>query len=106
MRKREMKNYYLEHLLSSLEKQKDTVKIQVGCSDIEPPDYRERVDNWFSDLVERVQNNIPSYYVRTIIVFQLNMFEIEGIEYKYYKMDDIIQTTTISIYDPNRENDS
>ena len=98
-----MNNYYLEHLLSSLEKQKDMVIIQTGCSDIEPPDYRERIDHWFSDLLLWIQNSIPQYYVKTLIVYQSNMFEIEGIEYKYYKMDDIIQTTTISIYDPSKE---
>lgn len=101
-----MNNYYFEHLLSSLEKHKDTVIIQTGRSNIEPPDYRERIEKWFSDLLLWFQNNNPQYYVKTLIVYQSKMFEIEGIEYKYYKMDDIIQMTSICIYDPSKKDDS
>lgn len=92
-----MKNEYLNHLLNSISNQKQNSINQMGRSDIEPPDYRERIEKWFSDLKRQIQIEQPQQYVRSMNVFE-KAGKIVDIEYNYFKDNEELYDTTINIY--------
>ena len=69
----------------------------MGRSDIEPPDYRERIEKWFSDLKRQIQIKQPQQYVRSMNVFE-KAGKIVAIEYNYFKDNEELYYTTINIY--------
>jgi len=69
----------------------------MGRSDIEPPDYRERIEKWFSDLKRQIQIKQPQQYVRSMNVFE-KTGKIVDIEYNYFKDNEELYYTTINIY--------
>ena len=70
---------------------------QIGKSDIEPPDYRERIEKWYADLNIQIQLKQPLRYVRSINVFE-KAGKIVDIEYNYFQPDEQIYDTTANIY--------
>ena len=92
-----MKEEYLTHLLESMSNQKQNSINQIGKSDIEPPDYRERIEKWYTDLETQIQLKQPLQYVRSINVFEKSG-EIVDIEYNYFEPNEQIYDTTANIY--------
>ena len=92
-----MKKEYLTHLLKSMSNQKQNSINQIGKSDLEPPDYRERIEKWYTDLETQIQSKQPVRYVRSINVFE-KAGEIVDIEYNYFQPDELIYDTTANIY--------
>ena len=70
---------------------------QIGKSDLEPPDYRERIEKWYTDLETQIQLKQPLQYVRSINVFEKSG-EIVDIEYNYFEPNEQIYDTTANIY--------
>ena len=92
-----MKEEYLTHLLKSMSNQKQNSINQIGKSDLEPPDYRERIEKWYTDLETQIQSKQPVRYVRSINVFE-KAGKIVDIEYNYFQPDALIYDTTANIY--------
>ena len=92
-----MKEEYLTHLLKSMSNQKQNSINQIGKSDLEPPDYRERIEKWYTDLETQIQSKQPVRYVRSINVFE-KAGKIVDIEYNYFQPDELIYDTTANIY--------
>ena len=92
-----MKEEYLTHLLKSMSNQKQNSINQIGKSDLEPPDYRERIEKWYTDLETQIQSKQPVRYVRSINVFE-KAGKIVDIEYNYFQPDEQIYETTANIY--------
>ena len=92
-----MKKEYLTHLLESMSNQKQNSINQIGKSDLEPPDYRERIEKWYTDLETQIQLKQPLQYVRSINVFEKSG-EIVDIEYNYFEPNEQIYDTTANIY--------
>jgi len=92
-----MKEEYLTHLLKSMSNQKQNSIGQIGKSDLEPPDYRERIEKWYTDLETQIQLKQPLQYVRSINVFEKSG-EIVDIEYNYFEPNEQIYDTTANIY--------
>ena len=92
-----MKKEYLAHLVKSMSNQKQNAINQIGKSDIEPPDYRERIEKWYADLNKQIQLKQPVRYVRSINVFE-KAGKIVDIEYNYFQPDELIYDTTANIY--------
>ena len=92
-----MKKEYLIHLLESMSNQKQNSINQIGKSDLEPPDYRERIEKWYTDLETQIQLKQPLQYVRSINVFEKSG-EIVDIEYNYFEPNEQIYDTTANIY--------
>ena len=74
---------YLNNLIHNLLAHKQNVLRQQGKSDIEPPDYTEKTETWYADLLEWVNNNPPQNHVRAINVRQDASKHIQQIEYAY-----------------------
>lgn len=94
-----MKEKYMQHLLLSMEKCMETVKRQMGRTDIEPPDYEEKVSRWHTDLLEKIREKEPEYYVRSVNIYENGLFDINHIEYVYFADDQKISTTSINLFD-------
>ena len=92
-----MKKEYLEHLLKSMSNQKQNSINQIGKSDIEPPDYRERIEKWYAELKKQIQFKKPIQYVRSINVFEISG-KIVDIEYNYFEANKQIYDATVNIY--------
>lgn len=92
-----MKKEYLKHLLESMSNQKRNSINQIGKSDIEPPDYRERIEKWHADLKKKIQLKPPLRYVRSINVFE-SAGKIVEIEYNYFEANEQIHDATVNIY--------
>ena len=90
---------YMQHLLLSVEKSIETIKKQMGKTDIEPPDYAERVRKWHADLLEKISEKEPEYYVRSVNIYENDSFDINYIEYVYFSDNDKILTTVINLFD-------
>lgn len=94
-----MNNKYMQHLLLSMEKCMDTVKRQMGKTDIEPPDYDKKVSKWHSNLLEKISEKEPEYYVRSVNIYENGLFDINHIEYVYFEDDQKISATSINLFD-------
>ena len=100
VQKGEEMNYdYIYHLLVSLGKQKEIIMSQIGKTDIEPPDYAEKIEAWFTNLSKLIYEKTPEYYVKGINIYQNSLFAISYISYKYYLEGDKIQLASFNIFD-------
>lgn len=75
---------YLYHLLISISWQKQNTLSQKGKSDIEPPNYDERVERWYGQITDLVMNNPPQYYVDSLVVNEDDKENAISISYQYY----------------------
>ena len=98
-----MKEKYMQHLLLSMEKCMEIVKRQIGKTDIEPPDYEEKVSRWHTDLLEKIHEKEPEDYVRSINIYENGLFDINHIEYVYFADDQKISTTSINLFDVDED---
>ena len=104
-RKGEEMNYdYLHHLLVSLGKQKDIIMSQLGKTDIEPPDYVEKIETWFTNLSKLIYEKPPEYYVKGINIYQNSLCAISYINYKYYVEGDKIQIASLNLFESDDSN--
>ena len=94
-----MKDEYMQHLLLSIEKNREVIELQMGKSDIEPPDYAEKVGKWNEDLINIVRENEPEYFVKSVNIYENGLFDIEHIEYIYFDENRKIGTTSINLFD-------
>ena len=92
-----MENKYLSHLLISMLNQEQNSINQIGKSDIEPPDYQERIEKWYAELRTQIQQKEPLKYVRSVNVFE-KAGRIIDVEYNYYDANQNVSDTTINIY--------
>ncbi len=74
---------YVNHLIDKLLNHKLNVLQQQGKSDIEPPDYSEKTEMWYEQIIEWVNNNPPQAFVKSIDVFQNDNQKICKIKYSY-----------------------
>lgn len=75
---------YLEQVYDSLAEHRINALNQCGKSDLDPPDYKKRVEEWYESLLSWVNNNPPEYYVKSINIYKNNSQEIKKIFYEYY----------------------
>lgn len=75
---------FLYHLLISISWQKQNTLSQKGKSDIEPPDYVERIEKWYDQITDLVLNNPPQYYVDSLVVKEDDMENAVSISYQYF----------------------
>lgn len=74
---------YINHLSDKLLDHKLNVLRQQGKSDIEPPDYCEKTEMWYEQIMDWVNNNPPKDFVKSIDVFQDDYQKIYKIKYSY-----------------------
>ena len=74
---------YLDQLVECISKYKINVIHQIGKSNIEPIDVRERVENWIQQILDIVQENPPEYYVSVLTLLQDDDQHIYEITYTY-----------------------
>ena len=96
-----MKEEYMQHLLLSIKKSREVIELQKGKSDIEPPDYAEKVGKWFEDLINIVCEKEPEYFVKSVNIYENGLFDIEHIEYIYFDENCKNGTTSINLFDAN-----
>lgn len=75
---------FLYHLLISISWQKQNTLSQKGKSDIEPPDYVERIEKWYNQITDLVLNNPPHYYVDSLEVKEDDLENAVSISYQYF----------------------
>lgn len=92
-----MNEDYLNHLLQSLEKRMAIMRQQAGKSDIEPRNFSEIIEAWYGQIKELISNCPPTYYVSELRVYQKDFFDVEGIDYLPFEVDDTICITDINI---------
>lgn len=78
---------YLNNLINNLLVHKQNVLLQQGKSDIEPPDYIEKTETWYMNLLQWVNNNPPQNYVRAMNIVQDASQVIQKIKYAYCEGD-------------------
>ncbi len=94
-----MKAKYMQHILSSMEKRIETVISEIGKTDIEPPDYKERVVVWYASIIDKIREKEPEYYVRSVNVYESGLFNVDHIEYVYFEEDSKISNTSVNLFD-------
>ncbi len=81
---------FLFHLLASMSWQRKNALDQEGKTDLEPDNYRERIDRWYSQIIDLINDNPPSYYVEAIDVLEDAQENIIDVTYDYYdERDDV-----------------
>lgn len=94
-----MSNVYMQHLLFSMEKNMETVRQQMGKTDIEPPDYEDEVIKWHNELLDKISEKEPEYYVRSVNVYENGLFDIKYIEYIYFDSGKKVYPTSVNLFD-------
>lgn len=74
---------YLDQLVICLEKYKMKVIDQVGKSNIEPADVREKVEKRYQQIIDITFENPPKYYVKGLTILQDDDQQIYEISYIY-----------------------
>ena len=75
---------YLYHLLVSIAWQKKNALNQKGKSDIEPPDYEERIEKWYGQIQDLVFENPPHFFVDSVNVIEDENENAISLRYQYY----------------------
>ena len=94
---------FMQHLLSSIEKSREVIELQMGKSDIEPPDYAEKVAKWYEDLINIVREKAPEYYVKSVNIYENGLFDINHIEYIYFAENYKTGSASINLFDTNEQ---
>lgn len=90
---------YMDNLINNLYRHKENVIKQQGKSDIEPDDYLERTENWYQSMISLINQNPPTYYVKSLDI-KLDEDKLVGnIEYGYCEGDISSDYVYINIYD-------
>ena len=92
----EKEEKYLDYLLKSLERIKDNSINQQGSSDIEPPDYVERIEHWYSQLENALGECSIEFYVKELLIFEDDNREIKHIVFSYYTDDEPLNGVSIT----------
>ena len=82
---------YLYHLLISMAWQKQNTLSQKGKSDIELPNYDERVEKWFCQVYDLIIDHPPQFYVNAIFVHEDEHENAVSIFYRYYDRESNIE---------------
>lgn len=89
------KNDYLDYLIQSLEIIKKHSIDQQGSSDIEPPDYVEQINRWYSKLFEDLEDYIIDYYVKELLIFEDENRDIKHMVLSYYTPEEPLNGVSI-----------
>lgn len=90
---------YMDNLINNLCRHKENVIKQQGKSDIEPDDYLEKTENWYQSMISLINQNPPSYYVKSLDIKLDENNLISSINYDYYKGAEYPDYVYINIYD-------
>jgi len=82
---------FLFHLLASMSWQRKNALDQEGKTDLEPDNYRERIDRWYSQITDLINDNPPSYYVEAVEMCEDEYENVKRIIYDYYTEKDNIE---------------
>ena len=82
---------FLFHLLASMSWQRKNALDQEGKTDLEPDNYRERIDRWYSQIIDLINDNPPCYYVEAIEMREDEYENVKSIIYDYYVERDNIE---------------
>ncbi len=89
---------YIDHLIRNLLEHKQNVLRQRGKSDIEPYDYVERAEKWYTQIFEYVNVNPPKHYVKSVNIIQDSCQKIHEIKYVYYDEYDYSPYIAINLF--------
>jgi len=90
---------YMNNLINNLYRHKENVIKQQGKSDIEPEDYLERTENWYQSMISLINQNPPTYYVKSLDIRLDEDKLIGSIEYSYCDSNISSDYVYINIYD-------
>jgi hypothetical protein len=89
---------YVDNLINNLLRHKENVIKQQGKSDIEPEDYLERTENWYQSMISLINQNPPTYYVKSLDIKLDEDKLIGSIEYGYCEGNISSDYVYINIY--------
>ena len=89
---------YVDNLINNLLRHKENVIKQQGKSDIEPDDYLERTENWYQSMISLINQNPPTYYVKSLDIKLDEDKLIGSIEYGYCEGNISSDYVYINIY--------
>lgn len=89
----------MDNLINNLYCHKENVIKQQGKSDIEPEDYLERTENWYQSMISLINQNPPTYYVKSLDIRLDEDKLICSIEYSYCDSNISSDYVYINIYD-------
>lgn len=90
---------YMDNLINNLYRYKENIIKQQGKSDIESDDYLERTENWYQSMISLINQNPPSYYVKSLDIKLDEDKLIGSIEYGYCEGNISSDYVYINIYD-------
>ena len=91
-------NEYINQIYTSLAEHKANALRQYGKSDLDSLDYKENAEEWYSQIIDLVNNNPPEYYVKSINIYQDSSQHVERISYDYCDKTDFVQCVSLSIF--------
>lgn len=89
----------MDNLIYNLYRHKENVIEQQGKSDIEPDDYLERTEKWYQSMISLINQNPPTYYVKSLDIRLDEDKLIGSIEYSYCDSNTSSDYVYINIYD-------
>lgn len=89
---------YVDNLINNLLRHKENVIKQQGKSDIEPEDNLERTENWYQSMISLINQNPPTYYVKSLDIKLDEDKLIGSIEYGYCEGNIFSDYVYINIY--------
>lgn len=90
---------YIDNLINNLYRHKENIIKQQGKSDIESDDYLVRTENWYQSMISLINQNPPSYYVKSLDIKLDENNLIRSINYDFYKGSEYPDYVYINIYD-------
>ena len=90
-------NEYMEQIYMSLDMHKANALKQYGKSDLDSPDYKQNVEEWYSQIIDLVNENPPEEYVRSINIYQNSSQYVERISYDYCDKKDFVRCISLGI---------
>lgn len=79
---------YLEHLLNSIENKRALSLQEFYKTDLNDKETIEDMNLWYDQIILKVKNKVPAYYVKCIEIVENEAAQIKMINYIYFNHDE------------------
>lgn len=85
---------YLEHLLNSIENKRTLSLKEFYNTDLNDKEIIEDMNLWYDQIILKVKNKVPAYYVKCIKIVENEATQIQMIDYIYFDKDENLFDTS------------
>lgn len=92
-------NKYIVKVLSVLKEKQELAIKEFNRTDLNRPDQRDNVQQWFGEIQRLVEKTPPIHCVRSLHVYEDDVGKVLRIDYEYYDVDTGQRELTICVHE-------